>query len=161
MIDNFGSRLKYYRTKELLSQQELAQKSGVSRKQISDFEMNVQTNPREITVYKLATALNISVDYLLMQKDTIHEDGKEALDLEIAPHIYDKVVELAKKNKRTVNDEVTIMLEKAIDAEYDLIVQLQKTQQLVSEMAKELKEANSKNSLEMFKGIEEFSDKNN
>lgn len=145
MIDSFGARLKHYRAKELLSQQELSEKSGVSRKQISDFEMNVQVNPRETTVHKLASALNISIDDLLVHEENNNDQDREDLDLAIEPHIYDMLVELAKKNKRTVNDEVTIMLEKAINAEYDLITQLKETKQLVLEMAQELKEVKHKN----------------
>lgn len=37
------------------------------------------------------------------------------------------------------------MLEKAINAEYDLITQLKETKQLVLEMAQELKEVKHKN----------------
>lgn len=61
MKDTFGLRLRYYRTSKNLTQQELANKSGVSRKQISDLENETQKNPRDQTVQKLATALDISV----------------------------------------------------------------------------------------------------
>ena len=64
MKDSFGLRLRYYRTQKDLTQQELSEKSGVSRKQISDFEMDIQKNPRLSTIKKLADALEIKEEKL-------------------------------------------------------------------------------------------------
>lgn len=82
MKDTFGLRLRYYRTSKNLTQQELAKSSGVSRKQISDLENEIQKNPRDQTVKKLASALDISVLNLkpnLEMPVELHNDVKKSL----------------------------------------------------------------------------------
>lgn len=75
MEDTFGFRLRYYRTRLGLTQQELADKSGISRKQISDFEKEIQTRPRPQTLFKLAEALGVSfVDLQGVKQDLTNEE---------------------------------------------------------------------------------------
>lgn len=71
MIDGFGAKLKKHRAAAGLTQGQLAELSGVSRKQISDFEMEIQKNPKAETLSKLANAFKISIEDLLSDEDPI------------------------------------------------------------------------------------------
>ncbi|MDD4569497.1 MAG: helix-turn-helix transcriptional regulator [Tepidanaerobacteraceae bacterium] len=66
---NFGERLKYLRNKQSLTQEELADKTGVHRATIAGYETKGK-EPSYSTLKKLAQALNCSIDYLL---DNINE----------------------------------------------------------------------------------------
>lgn len=56
------NKLKQIREQKGLSQNELAEKSGVSRVTISMLETGAQENAKTRTLLKLATALGVSVD---------------------------------------------------------------------------------------------------
>ncbi|MDC5702904.1 helix-turn-helix domain-containing protein, partial [Acinetobacter baumannii] len=71
MIDGFGAKLKKHRVAAGMTQAQLAELSGVRRKQISDFEMEVQRNPKGETLSKLANAFKISIEELLSDEDAI------------------------------------------------------------------------------------------
>lgn len=60
----FAELLVYYRSKADLSQEDLANKSGVSKIQIARYETGKGSAPRLRTVMKLADALDISIDDL-------------------------------------------------------------------------------------------------
>lgn len=62
---NFAQKLKDLRTDKNLTQEELANKSGISLKTISRYELG-ETLPRTKKYYeKLANALDIDIDYFL------------------------------------------------------------------------------------------------
>ena len=73
MIDDFGAKLKKHRIAAGLTQEQLAKISGISRKQISDFEMKIQKNPKAETLSKLANAFKISIEDLLSDRDSVIE----------------------------------------------------------------------------------------
>ena len=69
-----GSRIRYIRRREKLSQEQLAELSGLSRQSIS----NIETNRKKASVEALvsiASALNVSLDDLLRnpKDDTLSE----------------------------------------------------------------------------------------
>lgn len=55
-------KLREIRERQGLSQDELAEKSGVSRVTISMLETGSQENAKTKTLFKLAAALNVSID---------------------------------------------------------------------------------------------------
>ncbi|MFC1976416.1 helix-turn-helix domain-containing protein [Chloroflexota bacterium] len=63
-----GKNIKYYRTQLDLTQEELANLSGVNRSHLAGIETG-SLNPSIKTVGKLAEALNISVADLFCEKD--------------------------------------------------------------------------------------------
>lgn len=121
MKDTFGFRLRYYRTSLGLTQQQLAEKSGVSRKQISDFEKEIQTNPRPQTLFKLANALGISsVD---LQENISKITDAEALErhrpvefkIELPIDVIKHYEDLAKKNGTSIDDEIYLAVRRQLD----------------------------------------------
>lgn len=73
-----GDKLKDLRKKEHLTQLMLAEKCGVSKNAIWNYENNKRVPTVEI-LEKLATALNVSVAYLL-NKDDEKDNNKNILD---------------------------------------------------------------------------------
>ncbi|MFX5998600.1 helix-turn-helix transcriptional regulator, partial [Acinetobacter baumannii] len=65
MKDSFGARLKFFRSKAGLSQQQLADKTGLSRKIISDYEVKLDVIPRDSNLYKIADALGVDSSNLI------------------------------------------------------------------------------------------------
>lgn len=59
-----GNRLKEYRLKLKVSQEELAEKSGISRATISAIENNLNRNTTTKTLDKIASALGTTVDQI-------------------------------------------------------------------------------------------------
>lgn len=59
----FGERLKYIRKIRRMSQDDLAEKTGVSRQIIHQYEADI-TDPRLFIFMCLADALNVSLDFL-------------------------------------------------------------------------------------------------
>lgn len=65
---NFAEKLKDLRIEKGLTQEELAQKSGISLKTISRYELG-ETLPRTEKYYEsIASALDVSSDYFLSQE---------------------------------------------------------------------------------------------
>lgn len=58
---SFSDRLKFFRSKKGLSQQQLANLVGVSRKQISDYEVGA-SKPRQATFIKVLDALGLDAE---------------------------------------------------------------------------------------------------
>src|SRR5947209_5814584 len=56
----FGPLLLNYRTAVGLTQEELAERAGISVRSISDLERGIKTRPRSYTVRQLADALKLS-----------------------------------------------------------------------------------------------------
>jgi len=64
MVSTLGQRLKQYRELADLSQNELAQRSGVPRPTITNLESGAQSGLTLENARKLARALGISIDML-------------------------------------------------------------------------------------------------
>lgn len=73
-MDTIGERIYHYRKKIGLSQDELADKVGVSRQSISKWEMNA-AQPSAENLKALSVVLQVSVDCLLSnsEQDVLHE----------------------------------------------------------------------------------------
>ena len=61
-----GYRIKEIREQKKMSQEELSQKSGVSRTTISNLENNVDRTTMISTLQKLARALDVTVDQIFL-----------------------------------------------------------------------------------------------
>ncbi|MFV5384132.1 helix-turn-helix domain-containing protein [Acinetobacter junii] len=99
MSDSFGARLKFFRSKAGLSQQQLAEKSGLSRKIISDYEVKKDIVPRDSNLYKLAKALEVDSYNLLPNEEPteINEDGTVSIEFGL-----DNLSETLRKNIETL-----------------------------------------------------------
>lgn len=64
---NTGDRIKFYRKEKKLNQTELANKSGISRNALSNYELNKRKPTIEV-LKKIAKALEINVIYLVEDK---------------------------------------------------------------------------------------------
>lgn len=62
---HIGDQIKCIRKKSGLSQQELSDKSGISKAQISRLESGSQDNPQIKTVIPIATTLGVSLEDLI------------------------------------------------------------------------------------------------
>ena len=80
----FGRRLQAFRKRRGLSQNQLAQRSGVPRPTISSLESGAQLGISLENALKLAAALNVTVD-MLAHGDPLEED--ESRGHLIAAHI--------------------------------------------------------------------------
>ena len=67
---NIGEKLHKARTESKLTQEQVAQALGVSRQSISNWE-NERTYPDIISVVKLSDLYNVSLDYLLKEKEEV------------------------------------------------------------------------------------------
>ena len=65
----FGRRLRERREKRDWTQEKLAEKSGVSAAMISHFETGTRGTASADNLVKLASALGVSIDYLLGRAD--------------------------------------------------------------------------------------------
>lgn len=78
-----GTRLKYLRNQSGLTQQEIADKLGISRANYSHIE-NERNEPDNATLVKIAHLFDVSTDYLLGNTDKKHYydlSEKEKVDL--------------------------------------------------------------------------------
>jgi predicted ATPase/transcriptional regulator with XRE-family HTH domain len=73
---SFGAQLQQYRAAAGLSQEELAERAGLSRRGISDLERGVRRSPYPATVRRLAHALGLAAD-----------DKAEFLNAAQPPHV--------------------------------------------------------------------------
>lgn len=69
-MSHIGGNLRRIRDNVKLSQQELAEKSGISKAQISRIENGTQTNPSIQTVISLATALNTTMEEIIFGEES-------------------------------------------------------------------------------------------
>ena len=76
-----GYRIRELREAMKMTQEELADKSGVSRGTISALENGSMRNTTSKTLLKLAQALNTSVDRIFLPKlfNRLHTQGKEMI----------------------------------------------------------------------------------
>ncbi|MFH1379557.1 MAG: helix-turn-helix transcriptional regulator [bacterium] len=63
-----GDKIKYWRKKRGLTQEELAKKAGLYYTMVCKIEQNFSKDPTIHTVNKIADALNISLDDLVERK---------------------------------------------------------------------------------------------
>ena len=61
---NIGENVKKYRTKQGLSQEDFAKKSGVKYTTLTKIESNVIKKPSVIVMAKIAKALNVNIEDL-------------------------------------------------------------------------------------------------
>lgn len=66
MLQNFASKVRYYRECAGLSQEKLAENSGLHRTYIGSIE-RIEKIPSLLTVLKIAKALKINVSLLIEQ----------------------------------------------------------------------------------------------
>ena len=64
LVESFGARLQKLRKEQSLSQEKLAELSGLHRTYISSLERGTR-NPTITTLYSISTALNIEISYLV------------------------------------------------------------------------------------------------
>ncbi|RJE46509.1 hypothetical protein AMS70_07170 [Acinetobacter sp. JS678] len=116
MKDSFGARLKFFRSKAGLSQQQLADSTGLSRKIISDYEVKQDVLPRMQNLFKISQALGIE-SLNLMPKDKIYDDV--TLDKQfINPTQYLDLSLISKEVLTTldvISSEQSISVEKVIE----------------------------------------------
>jgi len=62
---NIGKNVKKYRTKQGLSQENFAKKSGVKYTTLTKIESNVIKKPSVIVMAKIAKALNVNIEDLI------------------------------------------------------------------------------------------------
>ena len=68
--NTFSKNLKYYRIKENLRQEDLAEKVDLTDKYISDLE-RAKFSPSLETIEKIAIVLNIEADLLIKENDNL------------------------------------------------------------------------------------------
>ncbi|EKU59475.1 DNA-binding helix-turn-helix protein [Acinetobacter sp. WC-323] len=124
MNDSFGARLKFFRSKAGLSQQQLAEKSGLSRKIISDYEVKKDIVPRDSNLYKLAKALELDSYNLLPNEEPIeiNEDGTVSIGfgLDNLPETLRKNIEsLAKHYKKDPHEYLCEIFQPALESFLD------------------------------------------
>lgn len=134
MKDSFASRLKYFRTAAGLTQQQLSTKSGVSRKQISDLEQEIQANPRDLTISKLADALNVDPSNLVPKSsfvsDTPDKDGLYEFKLnlnELPEAALETLQKMAESNNRSIDDELNHVVNRALTEAFERNARGEKT----------------------------------
>lgn len=123
MKDSFGARLKFFRSKAGFSQQQLADKAGLSRKIISDYEVKLDVTPRETNLYKIADALNIDSSNLV-PKTNFHnaeplQNGTVEFKMnlnEFPREFVNEIKEGAVKNNRSISDEFNEVINSAVKA---------------------------------------------
>lgn len=71
----FSNALKRLRTERNLTQEELAQRSGVDYKYLQKLEGQTPSSPTLSTLDKLANGLGLSLPELVMTIDADHEKG--------------------------------------------------------------------------------------
>lgn len=122
MNDTFGFRLRYYRTSLGLTQQQLAEKSGVSRKQISDFEKEIQNNPRPQTLFKLADALGVSftdlqteVDSKMTDIEALNQNRSAEFKIELPIDVINFYKKLSEENGTSIDDELYLAVRRQLN----------------------------------------------
>jgi transcriptional regulator with XRE-family HTH domain len=109
--DTVGSRLRHYRRLRRLSQQQLADRAGISRQYLADLERGKVTIPREPDNLKaLAAALDVALRELAeptgWYEDVRDDDWKSAIraavkDADRADRIISVIEPAVKESQRT------------------------------------------------------------
>lgn len=87
MVD-FGERLKKLRLQENLTQQQLANRLGVTKSVVSYYELQ-ERYPSPDILLKLASVFHVSTDYLLglKQSETVDLSGLNDEDIKLVKHL--------------------------------------------------------------------------
>lgn len=87
MVD-FGERLKQLRLQENLTQQQLANRLGVTKSVVSYYELQERYPSPDILI-KLASIFHVSTDYLLglKQSETVDLYGLNDEDIKLVKHL--------------------------------------------------------------------------
>ena len=95
MVD-FGERLKKLRLRENLTQQQLADRLGVTKSVVSYYELQERYPSPEILI-KLASVFHVSTDYILglSQSESIKLTGLDEEDIKLVKQL---VAHLQKRN---------------------------------------------------------------
>ncbi|MEW9700393.1 helix-turn-helix domain-containing protein [Paenibacillus sp. SI8] len=72
-METIGQRIKYLRDSFKLSQQQVAEKTGISRGNISNYEKD-RVSPAADTIIAICAYFHVSADWLLTGKETVTED---------------------------------------------------------------------------------------
>lgn len=91
-----GERIKFYRHEMALTQIELAKKSGLSQGEIWKLENNKIEDVSLHTLNKVATGLNVPVDYLFINYE-LEKDDPSNSQIDI---IMKKINTLSNENKK-------------------------------------------------------------
>ena len=96
MVD-FGERLKKLRLQEKLTQQQLADRLGITKSVVSYYELQERYPSPEILI-KLASIFHVSTDYLLglEQGEALYLSGLDEEDIKIVKQL---VAHLKQKGK--------------------------------------------------------------
>lgn len=92
---NFSERLKFFRSQRDLSQQGLADAVGISRKQVSDYEVGA-AKPRQATYFKILDALNMTDEEFYGNQ--ISTQGESPLILKIPVYNWVSVASIKSLN---------------------------------------------------------------
>jgi transcriptional regulator with XRE-family HTH domain len=95
----FSDNLKRLRRDKGLSQNELAEITGIKSTHISRMESNEDSDPKLSTIYKLMSALGCSSEALLMDGGKIGTDGVLKISI-------DRVLSLPDESKRVLIDVI-------------------------------------------------------
>jgi len=82
-MTKLGKRIKELRKANNMTIKDLSEKSGVGQSTISEIETGKAKNPKSETLAKIANALNVTVDTLLVEKwdDKYNQDGELAKEV--------------------------------------------------------------------------------
>jgi len=110
-----GNRLKRAREKKRMTQQEVADKLGVSNGAISGYERNYRDPDTEM-LKKLATLYEVSVDYLtgnvIKESSATYEIDKEQKLREDVKNFVEILVELPEHKRKLVEEMIKTLHEK-------------------------------------------------
>lgn len=88
-IKSFGQRLKRLRENAGMTQREAAELCGIERKAIMQIESDTGYNPSIKTVFVIAEAFDVSIDYLLCRTDEKRYTGKKVeVPVEVNKYIF-------------------------------------------------------------------------
>lgn len=112
-MNTFGERLRQLRLDKELTQEELANKFGLHKTRISQYELNKRQADDELKK-KFAEYFNVSVDYLIGKTD-IKESAEELLK--------DQRSTLALHNNNGIDDELPEEAKKEIESFIEYVKQ--------------------------------------
>lgn len=120
MERSLGERIRTLREAAGLTQNGLAEKTGVSRASISYYENNNRT-PDAFAIRKIAGALGLSCDYLLRGEDPATVDAHDALGLSVTALVRLKALAASKDaHDREELAAINAMIERQDGAVVDL-----------------------------------------
>lgn len=81
-MNSIGERIKYYRKERGLTQNELAEKTNLSRSHIASIERNIYT-PSISTLTEIANALNIESSILISENTTLERKTRNSIQIPV------------------------------------------------------------------------------